>query len=370
MKFILAFLLVGSTTALVFGSPGREPAPRPAADQWNEEAAARYLDDRMNSWLTWPTAARDQGTSCVSCHTVLPYALARPSLRTALSEREVSMPEEVMLERVTTRVRMWRDIEPYYPDQRHGLPKTSESRGTEAVLNALILATRDAEAGAMSDDLRLAFSNLWALQMRRGPLEGAWAWLNFGLEPWEGPQSSYSGAALAAIAIGTAPGDYATTPEIQEQLTLLRQYLGRGGDSESLFNRLMILWASSELEGVLEDSQRRTIVAAALADQEPDGGWSATALAPWQRIDGSVLGDGSDGFATALAVLALQKSGDPAVAAAVERGRGWLIAHQNPETGGLPAQSINRDRDPSTEPAQFMTDAATALASLALAEGR
>jgi hypothetical protein len=216
----------------------------------------------------------------------------------------------------------------------------------------------------------LAFANLWALQMRRAPLGGGWAWLEFGLEPWEGPRSSYFGAALAAIAIGTAPEDYADAPEIQEQLALLRGYLAEGAGSESLFNRLMILWASSELDGILEELQRRAIVAAALDAQKPDGGWSLPALAPWQRIDGSVLGDASDGYATALAVLALQKAGDPAAASAIETGRAWLIAHQDAETGALPAQSINRDRDLATEQAKFMTDAATALASLALAEGR
>jgi hypothetical protein len=222
----------------------------------------------------------------------------------------------------------------------------------------------------MSDDLRLAFSNLWALQMRREPLEGAWAWLNFGLEPWEGPRSSYFGAALAAIAIGTAPGGYAATHEIQEQLALLRQYLHTGADTESLFTRLMILWASTELEGVLDESRRRTIIEAALAAQKADGGWSLAVLAPWRRIDGSVLGDASDGYATALAVLALQKAKDPLAAAALARGRAWLIAQQDPETGALSARSINKDRDPATEQARFMTDAATALASLALADAR
>jgi hypothetical protein len=132
----------------------------------------------------------------------------------------------------------------------------------------------------------------------------------------------------------------------------------------------MILWASSELEGILEESQRRAIVTATLDAREPDGGWSLPSLAPWQRIDGSVLGDASDGYATALAVLALQKAGDSAAAAAIEAGRAWLIAHQDAETGALPAQSINRHRDPATEQSKFMTDAATALASLAMANER
>ena len=43
-------------------------------------------------------------------------------------------------------MRLWKEVEPYYPDQTRGLPKTSESRGTEAVFNALILAARDAAA--------------------------------------------------------------------------------------------------------------------------------------------------------------------------------------------------------------------------------
>lgn len=368
MRYVVVLLLVGSMTAFVIGRPASAPASGPM--EWNAPAAARYLDGRMSWWLTWPGAERDRGTSCVSCHTVLPYALARSSLRRVLSERAASIPEEVMLERVTTRVRLWRDVEPYYPDQTRGLPKTSESRGTEAVLNALVLATRDAEMGARSDDLELAFANLWELQMRRGPLEGAWAWLNFGLEPWEAPRSSYFGAALAAIAIGRAPGGYAATPAIQEQLALLRKYLRKGADEESLFNRLMILWASSELSGVLDPSQRQAIVNATLAVQKTDGGWSLAALAPWQRIDGSVLGDESDGYATALAVLALQRAGDAAAAVPVEKGRTWLVAHQNAETGAVPARSINKDRDPKTDQARFMTDAATALASLVLSERR
>jgi len=270
-----------------------------------------------------------------------------------------------MLEQVVRRVRMWRDVEPFYPDQTRGLPKTSESRGTEAVLNAVILAARDAEVGAMSEDLRLAFSNMWALQMRREPLEGGWAWLDFGLEPWEGPRSSYFGASLAALAVGMAPEDYAATPEIQDGLGLLRAYLGKGADTESLFNRLMILWASSEVPGVLEESQRQAIVDAVVAAQKEDGGWSLASLAPWRRIDGS-LGDASDGFATALAVLGLQKSGDPGAEVAVSRGIAWLITHQRPD-GSVAAVSINKERDPNTGQAHFMSDASTALASLVMA---
>jgi hypothetical protein len=98
---------------------------------------------------------------------------------------------------VTKRVRMWKEVEPFYPDQTRGLPKSSESRGTEAVLNALILSTRDAHAGALTEDARQALANMWPLQFKAGELKGGWAWLNFHYEPWESNDSAYYGATPA-----------------------------------------------------------------------------------------------------------------------------------------------------------------------------
>src|SRR5258706_653594 len=157
---------------------------RAASRWWNRKAAAASRDGRAEWWLHWPTAARDHDTSCVSCHTAVPYALARPALRTVLSERDPAAPERRLLANVVTRVRLWKDVEPFYPDQTRGLPKPSESRGTEAVLNALILAERDAPTGALTNDARQACDNLWPLQFKAGALRGAWAWLNFRMYPW------------------------------------------------------------------------------------------------------------------------------------------------------------------------------------------
>src|SRR5215813_10586844 len=136
-------------------------------------AAAAYLDNRLDWWVHWPNAARDHDTSCVSCHTSLTYALARPVLHRVLDEPQPAAPERIMLANVTKRVRLWKEVEPFYPDQTRGLPKTSESRGTESVLNALVLATYDASSPVLSDDLRLAFGNMWALQFRAGEQKGS-----------------------------------------------------------------------------------------------------------------------------------------------------------------------------------------------------
>jgi len=338
-----------------------QPAP-----QWNARAAAGYLDGRMEWWLHWPNAQRDHDTSCVSCHTALPYALARPALHAVLAEREAAAPERAMLAHVVKRVGMWREVEPFYPDQTRGLPKSSESRGTEAVLNALVLATRDASTGTLSDEGRQAFANMWALQFTAGDSKGAWAWLNFHYEPWEATESAYYGAALAALAVGTAPAGYASSPDIQDRVKMLRDYLQKTVDGERLFNRLTVLWASSRLPNLVTADQQRAIVDAAAALQQADGGWTTSALGTWKRVDGTTLETASDGFATGLTALVLQQTG--AHGDRTAKALAWLATHQDPATGQWPAASLNKKRDPATDIGKFMSDAATAYAVLALTE--
>lgn len=338
--------------------------------EWNPKAAAAYLDSRADWWQQWPNAKRDHETACVSCHTAVPYALARPALRAALGERDLAPGERTMLANVVKRVRLWKEVEPFYPDQTRGLPKSSESRGTEAVMNALILSTRDASSAELSEDAKLAFANMWALQFKAGDLKGAWAWLNFKYEPWEAPDSAYVGATLAAVAIGNAPGGYASNPAIQEQMKLLRDYLGSRADAERLFNRVMVLWASTKVPGLLTSTQRQAIIDAALAKQQPDGGWSTSSLGSWKRVDSTELDPASDGYATGLITLALQQSGIPRSDSHVSKGLSWLAQHQDAKTGRWMASSLNKQRDPESDIGKFMSDAATAYAVLALTEFR
>jgi squalene-hopene/tetraprenyl-beta-curcumene cyclase len=351
--------LVAATQAAVNDSPA-----------WNPKQAAAYLDGRAEWWSTWPNAARDHDTFCVSCHTAAPYAIGRPALRSLLKETGPSPQERRMHENVVRRVKLWKDVAPYYPDQTRGIPKTSESRGTESVLNALVLSTRDAEAGTLNDDTRLAFANMWALQMLAGDLKGGWAWLNFHYEPWEAPASPYFGASLAAIAIGMAPGGYAASAEAKDGVARLRDYLAKGTAGQSLFNQLMIMWASSKLDGVLTSAQRETIAKAALAAQLPDGAWNLQSLGSWKRVDDTAIDTRADGFATALTVLSLQQSGVAAVSDEVERGLAWLRSNQDRTTGRWIGSSLNKNRDANSDPGRFMSDAATAYAVLALTRER
>lgn len=328
----------------------------PKAPTWDAAAASRYLDSRLAWWRQWPKAERDHGTRCVSCHTSLPHTLSAPALR-----KTPGVPEMAMVDDVVKRVYLWDAVEPFYTDQKSGVPKSSESRAVEAVLNALILSTRDAERGHLGTDTRQAFANMWALQLKNG----GFAWLNFKLEPFESPDATFWGASLAAQAIARAPDGYVADPTIASKIEALRAYMKTGAGG-SLYTRTLLLWADSALPGVLDPAQRGKVIADLAIAQGADGGWSLPSLGPWQRIDGSTLPVTSDGYATAVAALALREAGVPLTDPVQKKARLWLAAHQDKASGVVPAQSINKDRQPGTDAFLFMTDEATGMAALAM----
>jgi squalene-hopene/tetraprenyl-beta-curcumene cyclase len=332
-----------------------------AGDAWNRRAAAAYLDQREATWSAWPRAARDRGTFCVSCHTVLPYALSRQAVDSALEPNNLAPNERKLVDDVTKRVQLWNEIQPYYPSQ------ASASRGTEAVLNAIILASYDARSGKLSPTTLSAFKEMWSLQQTTGLGRGAWQWIEFNNEPWEAYDSPFYGATLAAIATGLAPEDYRSSPEIQPNLDLLRDYLHREYPAQTLLNRVSLLWASARIPGLLSPEEQQSILREILSKQQSDGGWSASSLVgTWKRKDKTPLVTKSDGYATGLVTYALQQVGLGPSDAHVRRGLTWLA--QNQSWGGhWNAYSLNKRRlNPFSNPSSFMDDAATAYAVLAL----
>ena len=355
---------------------------------WDKAAAAKYLDDRQAWWLEWPHAQKDHGTVCVSCHTQVPYALARPALRGLLGETHVSDPERAMLDSIEKRVELGHAAETFYSDAANGAGKTEEARNAEAVNNAVILAVYDAEraksdaakgvvyrtAPQLDRDSRAAFAAMWALQEQTGLKAGAWIWQNFHFSPWEAPESEYWGATMAAIAAGTAPDHYADAPGIQGNLNLLRGYLHREAAKQPLINRIHLLWASARLSGLMDATEREALVAEIYAKQQPDGGWRLTDLGlaedgtmAWKRRDQTPFPAASDGYATGLVVLALEENHLGGKAQA-KRGLAWIGGNQSKADGRWQAWSVNVDRKPESDVGKFMSDAATGFAVLALEE--
>jgi len=371
MALVLTVALVASELATVGHSSaarlfavGSQVAKNDAG-VWNSKSAAVYLDQRLSWWITWKNAERDHGTFCISCHTALPYALGRPALRAVLREQGPSANERRLLENVTKRVRLWAEVLPFYSDEKNGAPKTAEARGTEAVLNALILTSYEAGNTKLSDDAGLALDNMWALQLKSGQEKGAWIWLNFHNEPWEADDSQFWGATLAALAIGNTPEDY-RSGKVSE-LRLLTEYLQQEERTQPLLNRLFLLWASTKIPDLLAAKQQRSIIDEVLGKQQEDGGWSTSSLmaATWKRRDGTPLEKKSDGYATGLVSFVLQRAG-LSTRSELKQALAWLVKNQNKAEGLWPATSLNKERDPASDPGRFMSDAATAYAVLAL----
>jgi hypothetical protein len=298
-------------------------------------------------------------------------------LGSALGELAPSQPERRLLDNVTKRVRLWKEVEPYYSEQ------ANKSRGTEAVLNALILATSDVPRGKLSEDTRSALNHMWALQEATGQQKGAWPWIDFRNEPWEADDSPYYGACLAAIAAGTAPGNYSATPEIRDNLKLLRGYLTSESPKQSFIDQVILLWASTKLRGLMDAQRQNSIMDEILSKQRADGGWSLSSLAwtwrgtsvyslakLWARSEGTPLEAKSDGYATGLIALVLQEAGVSRQEVRLQRGLAWLVHNQNQSDGGWPGYSLNNRRAPSSGTGHFMRDAATAFAVLALTQAK
>jgi squalene-hopene/tetraprenyl-beta-curcumene cyclase len=330
---------------------------------WNPAAAGRYLDERAKVWFA--------SAKCVSCHTGLPFALARPALRQHVDSKTSSEPQARLLAQVRRRVANWDKLDTaafgLYYDANDVLKK--QSWGTEAVFNAAILALDDRYQGRSSPSAatRRAFTHLWQTQVQTGPNKGSWAWLDFGEAPWGNAEARYFGAAMAAVAVGTAPGYYKHGADAASDagVNLLRGYLKHHFPKENLHNQVWGLWAAAKLDGVLTKAERQRLIRRLLDGQRADGGWSLPSLGAWVRNDRTAQDTGSDGYATALVLHVLQTAGVPKDNVQIARGLTWLRRNQT-ATGAWRSVSLVKKRDPATHTGKFMSDAATAFAVLAL----
>ncbi len=350
---------------------------------WDRKGVAQYLDARIDLWFERATELKtgEGKTTCISCHTVVPYLLARPVLRQSMHVKEPTVQEARLLKEMMQR------IETYPEHESMSDPKHSGERATEAVLNALVLARQDAleKRTHLSAVAQKAFQQLWETQSA----DGAWDWMNFGEEPDETADARYNGAALAAIAVGTAPA-LLTNGEVLGYVDRLRRYLNGKFGEQNLYRRTWMLLASGRLNGLLTREQRESLLAELRAKQNSDGGWSLYKLGPWRwsnpsapfippgKPDVSLL-ERSDGYATGLVAYALRGSGFFASDKTLKRAIEWLKTNQaeieiDQHTHKCwRTYSLNHDREHGGGRGGpwkqlLMSDAATAFAVLALSE--
>jgi squalene-hopene/tetraprenyl-beta-curcumene cyclase len=337
-----------------------EPAYR---ETWNAGAAHEYLQQRAEWWLEWKEAQKAHGTVCLSCHTTVPFLLARATLggKTPAAKDDAGIR---LLASAKKRLTDWETIKPYTASS------IENARGTESVLNAFALAWEDARLGASqsSDDTQRAIAALWKQQETEGGIAGAWRWYDYSLAPWEA-KSEYFGAALAAVAVATAPG-YLSTAQDEDlrHIELLREYLRSNFSRQNLHQRLMGTWASTKLPKLLSADEQQQVVREARAKQNADGGWSAAALGEWKYRQDKTAPTESDGYGTAFVVATLKSIARGEQQPVLERGLTWLRRHQRADDGSWPAASLNSEHPADSGEFLFMRDAATGWAILALEE--
>ena len=138
--FALPLLAVCASSALAASADPVASQPMPSVSTarntpiaWDKAAAAKYLDDRMDLWFDNARKLRTgQGnTACASCHTTVPYVLARPALRKAAGINQPTPQEAKLLDETLRRV------ETYGSHEQINKGKNEQSRGTEAVLTRL-----------------------------------------------------------------------------------------------------------------------------------------------------------------------------------------------------------------------------------------
>ena len=318
-----------------------------AAD-WQVRAAG-YLEKRAAGWLVSPPPISNVKCA-MSCHTTFPYLMARSTLAPFAITPAADQTRAVFEARVDEAVAGTAIA--FYG--KNNDDRVVQSLATEAVLNAAALALDDTGAGKpLTTKSKSALELMWSKQRP----EGTWAWLEFGLEPWE--TRNDFGAALAALVVGSIPPG--STETQAAGTTKLVGYVQARLPSMVLHDRAMVLYASGKLTTLLNAGQADAIASALAATQLPDGGFS---LGAWgQGAQATQVAQTSDGYATSLAVLALC-TGIPGGTKSpfVVQGLHWLAQNQA-DDGSWPGQSVN---DTTAQTKAFMTDAATAYAAIAI----
>lgn len=320
--------------------PATPSANEPLLKKISREKASEFLDRAAHVW--------QKEYSCSSCHSSYLVLMAQTAAKPPTDEfSEATLALRKGLE---SRIDGWDRGGP-----GAGLPEGTEGV-SEVVSTAATLAFCDnLQSGKLTAPAKKALKKMWTLQQPNG----AWTWNLHELPPQE--YDDYFGAVFAAVGIAHAPENYSQSDEAKPGVAKLVAYFKKN-PAPNLHHRLWLLWASTKLDGLLNETAQKKIIEETLALQRPDGGWNLPSLGDWQRLDGQEndRDAASDGYATGLAIYTLQKSCLPTNHPAITRGIAWLKNHQR-ESGRWYTRSVNADRE------HYISNAGSALALMAIA---
>ncbi len=332
--------LVGLAAATAQAAPEADDFPKPAPNSADEPRAGEVSLARSAEFLDRTAVNWTRQRQCATCHTNVPYLMARPALAAGPA------PGMDMVRK-------------FFEEQVAGWggegPRNKPRSDSEVVAIAAALAVHDARTtGKLHPLTRKALDLMWTRQQT----DGAWKWLKCSWPPFE--HDDYYGAVLAAVGVGAAPEAYAATEQAKAGLEKLRGYF-RKTPAPTLHHRAWLLWASVKVDGLVSTAEREQSIKDLLKVQRSDGGWSLPSLGDWKGHDGRENNKEapSDGYGTGLVVFVLRQAGVPAEREELRRGVGWLKANQR-ESGRWFTQSLNTDR------AHYITNAGSAFAVLAL----
>ena len=305
----------------------------PIAAKFSAENAARYLD---RAALTWQKTKK-----CATCHTNMPYLMARPALGKAAED--------------SGEVRAFFET---YVTERWAKRMPNQNQGFWPIVVATGLVFNDLQTtGKLSDHARRTLDIMWTVQRE----DGGWRWPDCDYAPME--IDDHYGVTLAALTVGVAPDGYAETEAAKTGLTNVLRFF-ENDPPKSLHHRAMLAWCSKRVDGIATANERAATLAELLALQLPDGGWSTAGfLTDWkglERNDGEPLDtQTSDAYGTGVVIVIARELGVTAEDERLQRGVAWLLENQR-ESGKW------FTRSPVNEARNLISNTGSALAVLAL----
>lgn len=337
-----------AAVAALRGVASREVEPvtlenvvEPAANSPDEPLAAAFSLNQAVHFVDSAAVAWQKRRNCMTCHTNYAYLMVRPAL-------EKSVPR-------LTGAPAHRIVRQFAEDMvEKRWPEKGPRWDAEVVMTGVILALHDrATTGKLHPLTRQALDRIWTVQRD----DGGFDWLKCEWPPME--SDDHFGATMAAIGAAAAPEAYANSTQAAAGLEKLRGYLRRE-PAPTLHHRLMLVWADTELGGVIEPPARQAALDELWPLQHADGGWAIAQLGPWEREDGSEQDlTTSDAYGTGFAAFVARRAGVASGDERLVRAADWLLANQR-ASGRWHVRSVHADGQ------HFISHAGTAFALLAL----